>query len=660
MRGDDSFDGVPNRLAEEASPYLRQHADNPVDWYPWGEDAFVRAREENRPILLSVGYSACHWCHVMAHESFEDADVAGVMNELFVNVKVDREERPDVDAIYMEAVQALSGQGGWPMTVFLTPDGEPFYGGTYYPPRATHGRPGFVELMRAIDDAWRDRRDQIDQQARQLTDAIRANSAAQSADSAVGDEQIDAAIGGLMSAYDQEWGGFGSAPKFPQPSFSELLLHRSFDSNNPGILDAVVATAAAMAAGGIYDHLGGGFARYSVERTWTVPHFEKMLYDQAGLVRLYTRLWRASPDPAWAQVVDETVTYVMRELAHPEGGICSAEDADSEGVEGKFYVWSLREVETIAPEAVEWYGVTEGGNFEGTNILRRRIGQSLLRPPAIEAARAALFEAREQRVRPGLDDKVLTEWNAMFLAALCEAAATFGRDDWAAAAGLLADRLPVRLRRADGRWMRAAGSRHLAVAADYAWVVDAYTRLTELAGDSVGLEIAVRTARDMVELFWDVDNGGLLTVAHDSEQLIAAPRDTYDGATPSANSVAAVALARLGALTSDQSWTERAEQIVFSMSGQISRSPTSTTNALLAVDLLHRGIQEVVVTGDRADLVDVVRSGWWPRAVLAHGPGWDSPLWRDRKPGLAYVCRDAACQAPVADAEALRQTLAHR
>ena len=648
---------MTNRLSEEASPYLRQHADNPVDWYPWGEEAFARAKEQNRPILLSVGYSACHWCHVMAHESFEDPDVAQVMNQLFVNVKVDREERPDVDSIYMEAVQALSGQGGWPMTVFLTPEGEPFYGGTYYPPRASHGRPGFVELMRAIDDAWRDRRDQVDQQARQLTDAIRASSAAAPATAPIGDDQIDAAVGGLMRSLDHEWGGFGSAPKFPQPSFAELLLVRSFDSGNPGLLAAVEKTAAAMAAGGMYDHLGGGFARYSVERTWTVPHFEKMLYDQAGLVRLYTRLWRASPDPAWAQVVDETVGYVLRDLAHPDGGICSAEDADSEGVEGKFYVWSLDEVKAVSPEAVDWYGVTEAGNFEGTNILRRPLGQTLLRPPEIESARQALYDLREGRVRPGLDDKVLTEWNAMFLAALCEASATFDRPDWADAARSLADRLPSLTRRDDGRWMRAAGSRHLAVATDYAWLIDAYTRFTELTGDPSGLVTATQTAAEMLDLFWDSKDGGLLTVGRDAEQLITAPRDTYDGATPSANSVAAVALARVGALTADSTWTDRAEQIIESMAGQITRNPMATTNALLAVDLLRRGVQEVVVTGGRTDLLDVVRKEWWPRAVVAHGAGWDSPLWADRNPGLAYVCRNASCQAPVSDPEGLRATL---
>ena len=629
-----------------------------MEWYPWGDEAFARAREENRPILLSVGYSACHWCHVMAHESFEYPAVAAVMNDLFVNVKVDREERPDVDSIYMEAVQALSGQGGWPMTVFLTPEGEPFYGGTYYPPRASHGRPGFVELMHAIDEAWRDRRHQVDQQARQLTDAIRANSAAIPAASPVGDEQVDTAVAGLMRAFDHELGGFGSAPKFPQPSFSELLLHRSFDSNNPGLLAAAGKTAASMAAGGIYDHLGGGFARYSLERTWTVPHFEKMLYDQAGLIRLYTRLWRASPDPAWAQVVDETVTYVLRDLGRPDGGVCAAEDADSEGVEGKFYVWSLDEVKAIAPQAVEWYGVTESGNFEGSNILRRPLGETLQRPVEIEEARRALYDAREGRVRPGLDDKVLTEWNAMFLAALCEAAATFGRDDWGATANRLAEQLPSLTQREDGRWMRAAGSRHLAVAADYAWLVDAYTRVTELTGDPSGLETATRVAGQMLDLFWDRESGGMLTVGHDSEQLITSPRDSYDGATPSANSVAAVALARLGALTSDRSWTERAEKIVESISGHITRSPTSTTNALLAVDLLQRGVQEVVITGERPDLLEVVQREWWPRSVVAHGTGWGSPLWEGREAGLAYVCRDASCQAPVSEVAALRETLA--
>jgi uncharacterized protein YyaL (SSP411 family) len=652
-----------NRLAASTSPYLRQHADNPVDWHQWGDEAFAEAEQRDVPVLLSVGYSACHWCHVMAHESFEDPEVAAVMNRLFVNVKVDREERPDVDAIYMEAVQAMAGQGGWPMTVFLTPKGEPFFGGTYFPPRASHGRPGFVELMEAIDEAWRARRNEVTEQGARLTAAIRERAqphvAAPGAGPEIGPEVQETAVAGLMQAFDPQWGGFGTAPKFPQPSFSELLLHRWSADRNPGYLAAVSRTAAGMAAGGIYDHLGGGFSRYSVDPTWTVPHFEKMLYDQAGLIRLYTRLWRADADPAWAQVVEETIEYTLRDLSHPEGGICAAEDADSEGVEGKFYVWSLEEVERFGgAAAVEWYGVTAAGNFEGANILRRPVGQGLARPPEIDEARQRLLAERSRRVRPGLDDKVLTEWNAMFLAALAEAAFTFARPDWRAAALDLATALPVRLRRADGRWLRSAGAAHLAVAADYAWLVDAYTRLAETTGDGQWLTEATAVAEGLVALFWDDRAGGFLTVGRDGEQLISDPRDTHDGASPSANSVAAVALARLSALTADSRWRERAEQTVASLATQAQAHPAAVTNLLIAADLLAHGVVEVVVPGPTGDLLEVMRSGWHPRTVLAHGKGWESPLWEGRERGLAYVCQEGACLAPAATRPDLEAALA--
>ncbi len=642
-----------NRLGASTSPYLRQHADNPVDWFPWGDEAFAEATRRDVPVLLSVGYSACHWCHVMAHESFEDPAVAEVMNRLFVNIKVDREERPDVDAIYMEAVQAMSGQGGWPMTVFLTPEGEPFFGGTYFPPRATHGRPGFTELMEAIDEAWRNRREEVVGQGTRLTEAIRARSQAaapEGDEGRVGEAAIEAAVGGLMRALDPQWGGFGTAPKFPQPSFSELLLHRWSADRNPGYLAAVSRTAAAMAAGGIYDHLGGGFSRYSVDPHWTVPHFEKMLYDQAGLVRLYTRLWRADPDPAWAQVVEETIEYVLRDLTHSEGGFCAAEDADSEGVEGKFYVWSLDEVAEIGgPAAVEWYGASEAGNFEGSNILRRPVGQGLIRSPEIDDARQRLLEARGERIRPGLDDKVLTEWNAMFIAALAEAAFTFARPDWRARALEAASALPRRLQREDGRWLRSAGAPHLAVAADYAWLVDAFTRLAETTADPDWLTHAVAAADGLVDLFWDEKFGGFRTVGRDGERLISEPRDTHDGATPSANSVAAVALARLAGLTGDQRWRDLAEQTVASLAGEAQAHPAAVTNLLIAADLLTAGIVEVVIPGPTGDLLEVMRSGWHPRTVLAHGAGWDSPLWEGRQRGQAYVCRDASCLAPAAN-----------
>src|SRR3954469_13671421 len=398
---------MPNRLADQTSPYLRQHQDNPVDWYPWGDDAFSAARERDVPILLSVGYSACHWCHVMAHESFEDAGTAAVMNRLFVNIKVAREERPDVDAIYMEAVQAMTGQGGWPMTVFLMPDGQPFYGGTYFPPRSAHGRPGFVDLLEAVDDAWKNRRNELVEHAGELSEAIRAHTriAPAAGEADVGPALLEAAYSLLRSAFDREWGGFGSAPKFPQTTFTELLMRAYSHNGSPDTLEMLTTTLDAMASGGIYDHLGGGFARYSVDPYWLVPHFEKMLHHQSGRARAYLHGWQITGEARFLQVVEETIAYVRRDLGAPGGGFYSAEDADSEGVEVKFYVWSLDEVSAVGGQvAVDWYGVTAGGNFEGSTILTRPVRGDLLRPPEVEEARHRLFEHRATRVRPGLDD----------------------------------------------------------------------------------------------------------------------------------------------------------------------------------------------------------------------------------------------------------------
>ena len=650
----------PNRLADETSPYLRQHQDNPVDWYPWGEEAFARARDEDKPLLLSVGYSACHWCHVMAHESFEDPATAAVMNELFVNVKVDREERPDVDAVYMEAVQAMSGQGGWPMTVFLTPEGEPFYGGTYYPPRPAHGRPSFLEVLDAIHNAWQERRADVVQQAGQLAAAIRERTHLDASDSQLGPHLLDGAYRTLRSIHDDHWGGFGRAPKFPQPTFLELLLRAHAANGAAETLQVVTTSLDAMASGGIYDHLGGGFARYSVEPTWTVPHFEKMLYDQAGLARVYLHAWQVTGEARFLQVVEETVDYVLRDLRSPEGGLYSAEDADSEGVEGKFYVWSIEQIRDVlgdtAEAAIEWYGVTKEGNFEGENILVRAKRGDLRRPPGVEAARAALFTHREKRVRPGLDDKVLTEWNGMFFSALAEAAAATGRSEWLDAAIRGADFLLASLRRDDGRWLRSwqpSGARHLAYAADYSWLVDMFTHLAEATGEARWVTEAHATADAMLELFWDADAGGVFTTGHDAEKLIVRSKDLFDGATPSANSTAANALLRLGALVGDTRLTDRGEAILRLLSDQMAAQPTGFTNALAAVDMVLTGIDEVAIVGDRRDLVDAVNRAYLPNAVLAWGEPYDSPLWEGRRDGLAYVCRNATCQAPVSTVEDL-------
>ncbi len=653
-----------NRLAGETSPYLRQHQDNPVDWYPWGEEALQRAAAEDRPILLSVGYSACHWCHVMAHESFEDPEVAAVMNELFVNVKVDREERPDVDAVYMEAVQAFSGQGGWPMTVFLTPDGRPFFGGTYYPKTSKLGRPGFVDLMRGVDQAWRERRDQVLAQADHVSSAIRAQAAmvtegsGDGADHELGPSLLERAHQALAASHDAEWGGFGRAPKFPMPTNVELMLRVHARTHAEEPLSMAVTTLDAMASGGMYDHLGGGFHRYSVDAFWMVPHFEKMLYDQAGLVRAYLHAWQLTGEPRFSQVVEETVDYVLRDLGQSEGGFSSAEDADSEGEEGRFYVWRRSDVARIGgPEAVDWYGVTQGGNFEGANILHRPVRGDLLRPPEVEGARRRLFDARHDRVRPGLDDKVLTEWNAMFLSSLAEAAAALGRDDWLQAAVANGEFLLSTLRREDGRWLRSwqrdGGARHLAYAVDHAWLVDAFCRLSEATGKARWLAEARAAADALIDLFWDDEASGFFTTGHDAERLVVRHKDLLDGATPSANSVAANALLRLSALTGEQRYADHAQSVLRLLTEPLSKHPSAFSHLLGAVDMLVTGLTEVVVVGDRPDLVAAVQSGYLPNAVLAWGEPHDSPLWEGRSEGLAYVCRNYACQAPVSTAEDL-------
>jgi uncharacterized protein YyaL (SSP411 family) len=656
-----------NRLAGETSPYLRQHADNPVDWYPWGDDAMTAAKERDVPILLSVGYSACHWCHVMAHESFEDDATAALMNELFVNVKVDREERPDVDAIYMDAVQAMTGQGGWPMTVFLTPAGKPFFGGTYFPRDGRGGMMSFTDLCRRIDEVWRTRRPDIEGQADDLTDAV--GQAAQLAGGATppGVELLDHAADQLAAAFEPRWGGFGHAPKFPGSMSLDLLLRLD---RHPEI---VRTSLDAMAAGGIYDHLGGGFARYSTDDEWLVPHFEKMLYDQALLIRVYLHSWQATGSPDHRQVLDETIGYVLRDLRHPQGGFFSAEDADSEGVEGKFYVWTLDEVRAVlgdgpgADAAIEWYGVTERGNWEGTNILRRPLGAPLARPPEIESGRARLLDARDRRIRPGLDDKVLTEWNGLMLASLAEAAAATGDEGWLTAAIETADFLLGNLRRDDGRWMRswqadAGRPTLLGYAADHAAMVDALVRLNEATGERRWLDDARATADILLDRFWDDERGGLFTTGTDAPALVSRPKDLMDNAVPSANSVAAVGLLRLGALTGETRYEEAARAIIGLLGALSAKHPLAFGNLLAAVDLDTTGITEVVITGERRDLVDAVTRAYRPRAVLAWGERYESPLWAGRDEhgagGQAYVCRNYACRLPVTAVDDLRAQLA--
>jgi uncharacterized protein len=666
-----------NRLATEASPYLRQHRDNPVDWYAWGPDAFAAATERGVPVLLSVGYSACHWCHVMAHESFEDPDVAAAMNSAFVNIKVDREERPDVDAIYMDAVQAMTGRGGWPMTVFLTPQGEPFYGGTYFP------KPTFLQLIAAISDAWRDRRGDLDKNVGALRQALTSSARLTASAAAPEEALIPAAVEAIVATFDPEWGGFGAAPKFPSTMVLDLILaevgHRGENDQHTAQLRQVVTTSLdAMAAGGIYDHLGGGFARYSVDERWLVPHFEKMLYDQALLVRSYAHAASALGVERWRQVVAETVEYVLRDLRQRGGGFSSAEDADSPGPdghshEGLFYTWPPAEVAAAvggaAADVCEFYDITGTGNFAeaGTprsipNRIRQWAGE-WRRPPSIAAARQALFDARELRPRPGLDDKVLTEWNALMISSLAEAGALQGEPSWIAAAADAARFLIAELRDDRGRWRRAwhAGSepraRHNALAADHAALVDAFVRLAEATGESVWIGEATATADSLLDHFWDVDQGGLFTTPDDGERLIVRQKDIFDNATPSANSTAAVALLRLAALTGDTRYVNHADRILQLLAPLVPRAPSGFANAVGAIALRTRGITEVAVAGDRPDLLAVIRERWRPRVVLAWGERYDSPLWEARRDGVAYVCEHYACQTPADTPEILRQQL---
>jgi uncharacterized protein YyaL (SSP411 family) len=688
-------------LASETSPYLRQHADNPVDWYPWSEEALAAARELDRPVMLSVGYSSCHWCHVMAHESFEDEQTATELNSRFVPVKVDREERPDLDAIYMQAVQAVSGRGGWPMTVFLTPDGRPFFAGTYFPARDLPGVPAFRRVLDAVDDAWRNRRSDVEQQANVLLEAVARRTrlpvnmaasaardgapreagvliatGARAADGAsaepVGLEAaqqaprlIATAISELAARFDAQWGGFGSAPKFPHPTLVDLCLQHHRLTGDETSLAMAGVTLGAMAAGGIYDHLGGGFHRYATDHTWTIPHFEKMLYDQAGLVRAYLHAWQATKDPRWFAVVEETIGYVLRDLALPSGGLCSAEDADSEGEEGRFYLWTPSEIsEVLGPQtgavASEWYGATDAGNFEGRCILRRPPGDQLERPLEMGEARRRLLAARAERVRPGRDDKVLTEWNASFGAALAEAAGATGRDDWAGAAVRLAGFLLSELRRADdGRWLRSwqdGRAQHLAYAADHAWTVDFFTRLAELTGRAVWLERAQETARSMLGLFAEPDVP-LYTTGADAQRLVVRPMELDDGATPCATSVAAVALLRLGALCGDADLTARGESLLDTLLEMAHGQPLTVASAVVASTLAGNGITEVVVAGERPDLLAVARSRYEPNQVLAWGERTSSPVWEGRDQPVAYVCRRYACQAPSSTVEDLHARL---
>ena len=661
---------MPNRLVDATSPYLLQHAENPVDWHEWGDEPFAIARLRDLPVLLSVGYSACHWCHVMAHESFEDATTAAYMNEHFVSIKVDREERPDIDRIYMDAVQAMTGQGGWPMTVFMTPDARPFFAGTYYPREPRGHYPTFMQVMSSIIDAWRGRRDDIEGQADRLTDAVNQILPASKL-TAESDELLDNATVAVLAKHDGEYGGFGGAPKFPQAPTLELLA-RSIALRPDGphadrARHALDLTLGRMADGGIYDHLGGGFARYAVDRVWLVPHFEKMLYDNALLARIYLRAWQLLERPRFREIATETLDYLLNDLRDPAGGIHSAEDADSDGVEGKFYVFTRAEFDTIlggdAELIADLYGVTADGNFEGANILHRpesldaiaqRHGMTLDELATRRAAADDVLRShRSARVRPGRDDKIVTAWNGLAMRALAEAGAILGSDRYLDAARQLAHFATTQLRTPAGRLVRSWRNGRRGVPGfcdDYGALATGLYTLYQATGDEQWFVEAERLTVEMVDLFSDESGMGFFATGHDSEALIARPKNLMDNPTPSDNALAAEALSMHAAFTADVDATERI--------GGIGQYPTAAGH-LIAV-LASVPMKEVAITGtpqQRAPFERIVWGRFRPDCAMATGAGDRSvvPLLDGRTPASdgarAFVCRSFVCDLPTTSVE---------
>jgi hypothetical protein len=680
-----------NRLAGETSPYLLQHARNPVDWYPWGEEALRRAREEDRPILLSIGYSSCHWCHVMERESFEDEGIAALMNEHFVNVKVDREERPDLDEIYMAATQALNaGQGGWPMTVFLTPEGEPFFAGTYFPPEDRWGRPGFSTVLRRVAAAWSEGRGAVREQAHRLTEHLR-RAVRPSAPAGVGLDEIRAAVAALARDFDPVHGGFGPAPKFPPSTALGLLLRHHGRSGDEHALAMVRTTLDAMAAGGIRDHVGGGFSRYSTDERWLVPHFEKMLYDNALLARAYVEGWQAAGEEAWRGVAAETLDYLLREMTSPAGGLWSSTDADSEGEEGRFFVWTPEQVREVlgAEEARRFcaaYDITEEGNWEGTSIPNRRRPEASVAAGlsitveelrrSIAEARPRLYEARRRRVPPGLDDKVLTAWNGLAIGALAEGSRALDEPRWRLAAERAAAFVLERLSRPDGglhRTWRAERASLDGYLEDYAYLAEGLLDLYESGGDRRWLDEALRLAERMTADFGDDASGGFWSTARSHEPLIVRHREGADGATPSPNAVAASVLARLSFHVDRADLRERAVRAITAHGKPLARWPRAFARTLIAADFLLDGPVELAFVGDPGTaevraLERAVGRRFLPNRIVGHhdparGPA-DLPLLAGKglvggAPAL-HVCRHFACAAPVTDPGDVERALADR
>jgi len=675
-----------NRLARETSPYLLQHAHNPVDWYPWGQEAFEKARKEDRPVLVSIGYAACHWCHVMEEESFEDPETAALMNASFVSVKVDREERPDVDAIYMDAVQAMTGGGGWPLTAFLTAEGEPFYAGTYFPDEDRHGLPAFRKVLSAIADAWANQREEVETQGRRVVETLARAGAMDVSPEPLSEDLLREPFGRLRQSFDHRWGGFGGAPKFPQPMTLEFLLrcHLRGYEDSPEMLQT---TLDRMAAGGMYDQAGGGFHRYSTDAMWHVPHFEKMLYDNAQLARVYARAWQVTGNERYRRVATETCEYLLREMRHPDGGFFSSQDADSEGVEGKFFVWSYDELISVAGEAVAAaFGATPSGNWEGSNVLWRphpvaAVAQELGVEPQqlerdVEAARSRLFEIREQRVHPATDDKVLAAWNGLAISALVEAGRVFGEPRYVDAAVQAAEFVLTRLRDDTGRLLRSwrdGKPGRPGYADDHALMAVACLTLYETTFELRWFEEARTLADELLRLFWDRERGGFYQTGSDGEALVIRPKELLDNAVPSGNSAAADVLQRLALLTGEQEYERAGVSALRLVRDHMASAPSGFGHALSALNLYVSRVPEVAVVGDpndedtRALVAEVTTKRFLPNHVLAVAAADDDrsresvALLRDRVPvdGLAtaYVCEHFACKLPVSKPEELAAQL---
>ena len=678
-----------NHLINETSPYLLQHAHNPVDWFPWGEEALEIARRELKPILLSIGYSACHWCHVMEHESFENEAIASLMNEHFVNIKVDREERPDLDQIYMSAVQMMTHHGGWPMTVFLTPEGLPFYAGTYFPPEDRYNMPGFPRVLVSVAEAYRERPEDVKETAASVLSELKRAAASLESSELLTTELLDTAYRGMIKSYDSTNGGFGGAPKFPPAMSLEFLLHTYHRTANLQALEIVEHTCRKMAQGGIYDHLGGGFHRYATDARWLVPHFEKMLYDNALLSSIYLHYYQVSHDPAARTVAEGILDYVVREMRHPAGGFYSTQDADSEGVEGKFFVWSKSEIAELLGEReaallLAYYNVTDAGNFEGENILN--ITQDL---PAVAASaqvteeqltkalarsREILFAAREKRVKPARDEKILTAWNGLMLAGFAEAAAILKRPDYLEVAKKNAQFLLENLR-GDRLLLRTYKDGHAKLNAyleDYAFFISGLVTLFETSGELQWLEEAVSLTTIMIEEFWDDEDGGFFYTGRSHEDLIVRSKDFFDNATPSGNSVAAEVLLRIGLLTDKVDYQRRAGTILRLMASSVQRYPSGFGRLLCTLDFYVGAPKEIALVGDldqpeTQSLLDEIWSRYLPNKVVAPASSSNTrageliPLVRERPQidgkATAYLCEHFVCKTPTTDPKELASQL---